>query len=89
MNNCLQNTVQEVSIFEFLINEDIPGGEARSAFAKCAIKHLKTLKHPHFLSYLESSEVKQHLLPHLKIFFIKLLDLYIIIYLHFYWFLHV
>ncbi|XP_060846656.1 N-terminal kinase-like protein isoform X1 [Rhopalosiphum padi] len=53
-----KNTAQEVSIFEFLINDDIPGGETRSALAKSAVKHLKTLKHPNILSFLESSEVK-------------------------------
>jgi len=53
-----KNTTQEVSIFEFLINDDIPGGETRSALAKSAVKHLKTLKHPNILSFLESSEVK-------------------------------
>ncbi|KAF0766310.1 N-terminal kinase-like protein isoform X1 [Aphis craccivora] len=53
-----KNTAQEVSIFEFLINDDIPGSETRSALAKSAVKHLKTLKHPNILSFLESSEVK-------------------------------
>ncbi|XP_001949439.2 N-terminal kinase-like protein isoform X1 [Acyrthosiphon pisum] len=53
-----KNTTQEVSIFEFLINDDIPGSETRSALAKSAVKHLKTLKHPNILSFLESSEVK-------------------------------
>lgn len=52
-----QNTVQDVSIFEFLINDDIPGGETRSSLAKYAVKHLKTLKHPNVLTFLESSEV--------------------------------
>ncbi|XP_025409122.1 N-terminal kinase-like protein [Sipha flava] len=53
-----KNTNQDVSIFEFIINDEIPGGKVRSASAKCAIKHLKTLKHPNFLTYLESSEIK-------------------------------
>lgn len=55
----LQNTGQEVSIFEFLINDDSPESETCSALAKSAVKHLKTLKHPNILSFLESSEVKK------------------------------
>ncbi|VVC26936.1 Hypothetical protein CINCED_3A008055 [Cinara cedri] len=53
-----KNTVQEVSIFEFISNDDTLGNETRTVLAKSAIKHLKTLKHPNFISFLESSEVK-------------------------------
>lgn len=52
-----QNSVQEVSIFEFIVNGDTPSNDARTLLAKSAIKHLKTLKHPNFISFLESSEV--------------------------------
>lgn len=52
----LQNSTQEVSIFEFIINDDTD--ETRTILAKSAVKHLKTLKHPNFISFLESSEVK-------------------------------
>lgn len=55
-NIFVQNTIQEVSIFEFISNDDILGNEN----AKKAIKHLKTLKHPNFISFLESSEVKNN-----------------------------
>ncbi|XP_050439398.1 N-terminal kinase-like protein isoform X2 [Adelges cooleyi] len=53
-----KSTNQDVSIFEFLINDDIPGGETRSLLSKLAVKHLKTLKHPNVLTFLESTEVK-------------------------------
>lgn len=50
-----QNTVQDVSIFEYLINDNVVG---ETTLAKCAVKHLKTLKHPNIVTFLDSSEVK-------------------------------
>ncbi|XP_050528377.1 N-terminal kinase-like protein [Daktulosphaira vitifoliae] len=53
-----KGTNNDVSIFEFSIHDDIPGGETRSLLSKCGVKHLKTLKHPNILTFLESVEVK-------------------------------
>lgn len=50
-----KNTVQDVSIFEFLINDE---NLDASTLAKYAMKHLKTLKHPNIVTFLDSSEGK-------------------------------
>lgn len=42
-----------------MVKNDIPGSESRLVLAQCAVKHLKTLKHPNILNFLESYEVKK------------------------------